>query len=79
MQITGVGNGGVSISGAYQDRCAKKPDMAKTLEENLAAYSDCVQRGYQSAKNAAQARLSQAPQEAGEDLGISAFDLAGLL
>ncbi|MBD5162146.1 MAG: hypothetical protein HDT14_09065 [Oscillibacter sp.] len=50
-----VKNGGVSISGAYLDQCANDPDKAKMLEESLAAYDDCVQRGYQNAKMSAQA------------------------
>lgn len=50
-----VKNGSVSISGAWLDQCAKDPDKAKRLEENLAAYDDCVQRGFQNAKMSARA------------------------
>lgn len=50
-----VKNGGVSISGAYLDKCAKDPELAKQLEESLAAYEDCVRRGCQNALSAAQA------------------------
>ena len=50
-----VKNGKVSISGAYLDRCAKDPELAGSLEENLAAYENCVQRSYQNAKMSAQA------------------------
>ncbi len=52
--FTCVKNGSVSISGAYLDQCAKDPDKAKRLEENLTAYNDYVQRGYQNAKMSAQ-------------------------
>lgn len=44
-----VKNGNVAISGAYLDKCARDPELAKRLEENLAAYEDCVRRGYQNA------------------------------
>lgn len=50
-----VKNGGVSISGAYLDKCARDPELAKRLEENLAAYEDCVRQGYENAKLSAQA------------------------
>lgn len=49
-----VKNGKVTISGAYLDRCAREPKLAKRLEEKLAAYEECVQRGYQNAKMSAQ-------------------------
>lgn len=50
-----VKNGSVAISGAYLDKCANDPELAKLLEENLAAYDGCVWQGYQNAMNAAQA------------------------
>lgn len=50
-----VKNGGVSIAGAYLDKCAKDPELARRLESNLEAYNDCVQQGYQNALLSAQA------------------------
>lgn len=50
-----VKNGGAAISGAYLDKCAKDPELARRLEENLAAYEDCVRQGYENAKLSAQA------------------------
>lgn len=50
-----VKNGSVTISGDYLDKCAKDPKLAQRLEENLAAYEDCVQQGYENAKLSAQA------------------------
>jgi len=50
-----VKNGSVSISGAYLDKCAKEPELAKRLEENLALYEDCVRQGRQEAEAAARA------------------------
>ena len=50
-----VKNGNVSISGAFLDKCANDPELAKLLEESLAAYDGCVRQGYQNAMNAAQA------------------------
>ncbi len=50
-----VRSGSVAISGAYLEKCAEDPDKAKELEENLAAYEDCVRQGCQNARRTAQA------------------------
>ncbi len=50
-----VRNGNVSISGIYLEQCAKNPEKAAELEENLAVYHDLAKRGYQNATMSAQA------------------------
>ena len=50
-----VKNGSVSIAGAYLDKCTKNPELARRLENNLEAFNECVQRGYQNAVLSAQA------------------------
>ncbi len=50
-----VRNGNVSISGIYLEQCAKNPEKAAELEENLAVYHDLAQRGYQNAAMSVQA------------------------
>lgn len=46
-----VKNGSVAISGAYLKECAKDPQKAKELEENLSFYKE----GYESGLNSARA------------------------
>ena len=49
-----VKNGSVAISGSYLKECAKNPEKAKELEENLSFFKE----GYESGKKSAQANAS---------------------
>ncbi len=46
-----VKDGKVSISGSYLKQCAKDPEKAKELEENLAYFKEGYEKGYQNALN----------------------------
>ncbi|MDE6025666.1 MAG: hypothetical protein K2G45_09445 [Lachnospiraceae bacterium] len=50
-----VKDGKVSISGSYLKQCAKDPEKAKELEENLAYFKESYEKGYQNALNNARA------------------------
>lgn len=45
-----VRNGSVAISGAYLKECAKNPEKAKELEENLSFFKESYENGLKSAQ-----------------------------
>ena len=50
-----VKNGNVAISGAYLKECAKNPEKAKELEENLSFFKEGYESGLKSAQANARA------------------------
>ncbi len=50
-----VKNGSVAISGTYLKECAKNPEKAKELEENLSYFKEGYENGLKSAKANARA------------------------
>lgn len=50
-----VRNGSVAISGAYLKECAKNPEKAKELEENLSFFKESYEGGLKSAQANARA------------------------
>ncbi len=50
-----VRNGSVAISGAYLKECAKNPEKAKELEENLSFFKESYESGLKSAQANARA------------------------
>ncbi len=50
-----VKNGNVAISGSYLKECAKNPEKAKELEENLSFFKEGYERGLKSAQANARA------------------------